>query len=183
MIVGWGISCEIVLTWMPQDLTNDKSTLVQVMAWCHQATSHYLSQCWPSSLSPYGVIRPQWIKELACQPFCVSLNNLNLNMNRMNNWFIDSYNFTHTCPFFQEHDSYRAFRSLCWNYSLSLVTKPHDEQSNLKPSLPSCIFYASTLRWIDKVKMCMTSVSRPIRRGKYFNRAEPRKPQLSRHIR
>ena len=29
--------------WMPQDLTDDKSTLVQVMAWCRQATSHYLS--------------------------------------------------------------------------------------------------------------------------------------------
>ena len=26
------------------------STLVQVMAWCRQATSHYLSQCWPKSL-------------------------------------------------------------------------------------------------------------------------------------
>ena len=24
-----------------------KSTLVQVMAWCHQAPSHYLNQCWP----------------------------------------------------------------------------------------------------------------------------------------
>ena len=33
--------------WMPQDLTDDKSTLVQVMAWCRQATSHYLNQCWP----------------------------------------------------------------------------------------------------------------------------------------
>ena len=28
--------------WMPRDLTDDKSTLVQVMAWCRQATSHYL---------------------------------------------------------------------------------------------------------------------------------------------
>ena len=37
MIDGWGISCEIVLTWMPQDLTDSKSILVQVMAWCHQA--------------------------------------------------------------------------------------------------------------------------------------------------
>ena len=46
------------LSWMPQDLADDKSTLVQVMAWCHQATSHYLSQCWLSSLSPYGVARP-----------------------------------------------------------------------------------------------------------------------------
>ena len=42
---GWGISYEIALRWIPQDLTNNKSTLVQVMAWCHQATSHYLSQC------------------------------------------------------------------------------------------------------------------------------------------
>ena len=43
-------------------VTDDKSTLVQVMAWCRQATSHYLSQCWPSSLSPYGVTRPRWVK-------------------------------------------------------------------------------------------------------------------------
>ena len=26
-----------------------------------QATSHYLSQCWPSSMSPCGVTRPQWV--------------------------------------------------------------------------------------------------------------------------
>ena len=32
------------------------------MAWCHQATSHYLCQCWPSSMSSYGVTRPQWVK-------------------------------------------------------------------------------------------------------------------------
>ena len=61
VIDGWNISCKIVLKWMPMDLTDGKSTLVQVMAWCHQATSHYLSQCWPKSLSPYGVIRPQWV--------------------------------------------------------------------------------------------------------------------------
>ena len=47
---------------MPLDLTDDKSTLVQVMAWCRQATSHYLSQCWPRSMSPNGVTRPQWVK-------------------------------------------------------------------------------------------------------------------------
>ena len=28
------------------------------MAWCHQATSHYLSQSWPRSMLPYGVVRP-----------------------------------------------------------------------------------------------------------------------------
>ena len=48
------ISSEIVLRWMPQDLTDDKSTLVQVMAWCRQATSHYLNQCWPRSMASLG---------------------------------------------------------------------------------------------------------------------------------
>ena len=42
------------LQWIPQDLTDDKSTLVQVMAWCRQATSHYLSSCWPSSMTSLG---------------------------------------------------------------------------------------------------------------------------------
>ena len=39
------------------------SQLFQVMAWYRQATSHYLSQCWLSFLSPYGVPRPQWVKD------------------------------------------------------------------------------------------------------------------------
>ena len=62
MIDGWCISCEIALIWMSLDLNDEKSTLVQVMAWCHQTASNYLSQCWPRSLSPYGVTRPQWVK-------------------------------------------------------------------------------------------------------------------------
>ena len=40
------------LRWLPQDLTDDKSTLVQVMACCRQTTSYYMSQCWPRSMSP-----------------------------------------------------------------------------------------------------------------------------------
>ena len=64
VIDGWSISGKIVLKWMPMDFTDGKSTLVQVKAWCHQATSHYLSQCWPRCLSPYGIIRPQWVHSL-----------------------------------------------------------------------------------------------------------------------
>ena len=62
MIDGWGISCELTRKWMSFDLIDDKSILVQVMAWCCQATSHYLSQCWPRSLSPYGITKPQRVK-------------------------------------------------------------------------------------------------------------------------
>ena len=50
---------------MPLNTFDDKSTLVQVMAWCHQTKSHYLSQCWPTSDPSYGVTRPQWVKETA----------------------------------------------------------------------------------------------------------------------
>ena len=60
-----GTYCEIVLRWMPQNHTSGNSTLVQVMAWCHQARSHYLSQCWPRFMSPYGVNRPEWHNSLA----------------------------------------------------------------------------------------------------------------------
>ena len=48
---------------MSLELTDCKSPLAQVMAWCHQATSHYLSQYWPRFMSPYGVTRPQGVKQ------------------------------------------------------------------------------------------------------------------------
>ena len=40
------------------------SWLVQVMAWCRQATSHYLSQYWPRSMLPNGITRPQWVNAI-----------------------------------------------------------------------------------------------------------------------
>ena len=57
-----------------------KSKLVQAVAWHHQATGHCLSQCWPSSISPYGVTDPQWVNCLKCShggilwPFFISLS-------------------------------------------------------------------------------------------------------------
>ena len=73
MIDGWGISYEIALIWMSQNIIDDRSTLVQVMVWCGQATSHYLSQCWPRSLSPYGVSRLQWVNTIQWK--VISTNN------------------------------------------------------------------------------------------------------------
>ena len=48
---------------MLQNILNGKSTWVQVMVWCHQTTSQYLSQCWPSSMVPLGhtgLMHQQW---------------------------------------------------------------------------------------------------------------------------
>ena len=46
VIDDWDMYCEMPSGKMPLDLTDDKSTLVQVMARCRQATSHHLKQCW-----------------------------------------------------------------------------------------------------------------------------------------
>ena len=43
------------VVWWMYNLTNEKSTLVQVMACRRMATSHYLSQCWSISMLPHGV--------------------------------------------------------------------------------------------------------------------------------
>ena len=66
MVDGWGISCEIGLMGLSLELTDDKSTSVQVMAGCHQATSHYLSQYWPISMSSYGITWLKWVKWISC---------------------------------------------------------------------------------------------------------------------
>ena len=39
---------------MTMNPIDDKSTLAQVMAWCLNATSHYLNHCWPRSLASLG---------------------------------------------------------------------------------------------------------------------------------
>ena len=66
-LISWlyvcNTSCEIVLRWMSQNIFDGKSTLTQLMAWCHQAPSHYLSRCWPRSMSPYGITRPQCVEK------------------------------------------------------------------------------------------------------------------------
>ena len=70
VIDGRDITCEIVLRWISLDLSDVKSILVQVMAWCRQATSHYLNQCWPRSLSPYDITRPQRFNGLVKTVVC-----------------------------------------------------------------------------------------------------------------
>ena len=62
-------ACKIVVRWIPQHSIDDESTLVQVMAWCCQTTSHYLSQCWPRSMWSSGVTRPQWVNPVNADIF------------------------------------------------------------------------------------------------------------------
>ena len=72
------ISSEFTLRQMPQAFTDDQSTLVQVVAWCQQATSHCLSECKPRSMLTYGVTRPQWVKPSRIQFHKILSNNYRL---------------------------------------------------------------------------------------------------------
>ena len=46
--------------WMPQNLSNQKSTMVQVMAWCHQATSMWVNV----DADLCGIIRLQLVHQI-----------------------------------------------------------------------------------------------------------------------
>ena len=60
--------CEISPSWILPILDDDKSNLVQVMAWCRQTASHYLTQG-----SPYGIIRSPFVNPLIrLTPICVN---------------------------------------------------------------------------------------------------------------
>ncbi|XP_037302921.1 protein KIAA0100 [Manduca sexta] len=79
----------------------------------------------------------------------------------------------------QEHDSYRAFRSQGLDLHLSIETKSSDKD----PYGPVVLLYGSTLRWFESLKLILSGITRPTRRGRLFGNVRPRKPQLSRHYR
>ena len=60
VIAGWVIAYEItpvVYRELSLNLTDDESALIQVKICWRQAASHYLSLCWPRSVSPHAVTR------------------------------------------------------------------------------------------------------------------------------
>ena len=94
------------------------------------------------------------------------------------------------------HDSFRAFRSSDLKPTFEFKTaapkhNPRRKSRNPPPQFadgdesdgPTFLLFASTLRWLKDFRQIVGSaVSRPIRKGKLFNTAKKRKPQLSRHM-
>ena len=70
--LSWAFSKKLPSYVCPID---DKTMLVQVMAWCCQATSHLLKQYWPRSTG-YGVIRLSWVDSSSFVEFYSHLYNL-----------------------------------------------------------------------------------------------------------
>ena len=61
---------------MPQYLIDYKSTQDQVIAWCHQAPSYYLSHCWHRSI-PYGTPRLYWVNSSVLGLICDCITECN----------------------------------------------------------------------------------------------------------
>ena len=59
-------STGIVIMGMLWGNNDGKPSLVLEMAWCHQATSHCMDQCWQRPMTPYGVTRPQLVNWFWC---------------------------------------------------------------------------------------------------------------------
>ena len=86
--------------WPTLNAFDDKSTLLQVMAWWRQTTSHYVSQCprttW--TMSPYGVTRPWWVNVSSLQNKCQTAYPDRLNLGRSGKLsFFIIYKFWQNC--------------------------------------------------------------------------------------
>ena len=57
-------SLKISLKSVSNGLIQNKSTLVQVLVWCHYATSHYLTQCWIMMNGKYNAHTDALFEEL-----------------------------------------------------------------------------------------------------------------------
>ena len=105
---------------MPQNAFDDKSTLDLVMAWCRQATSHYLRQCWTRSMSPYSVTTLSYIwTEDAKIWICCSLE-VSANL-----YFISQYRLLSCCK--GGGPSY----NLLWCLNVTAHLFPHHEVEHL----------------------------------------------------
>jgi hypothetical protein len=81
------------------------------------------------------------------------------------------------------HDSFSQFRSENINISLSFICDLDNLiEANTVKKLPTFKFYASTSRFLERIKNLLSSITRPIKRGKLFQNLRPRKPILSRHF-
>ncbi|TPP58771.1 hypothetical protein FGIG_02392 [Fasciola gigantica] len=78
-----------------------------------------------------------------------------------------------------EHDSYRYFRGNRLAMRISSTVRPAVDSKTAEQQ-PSCLFYTSVLKFADKLRMCLTKVARPIRRGRIFRHTPHRKPVFGR---
>ena len=103
---------------MLTSLNGEKSTLVQILAWCHQATSHYLSQSWLRSM----LLLSHNECQSTPQPITLTIDNAKLcqsqlmfffHIKRLNlNLHLTCYFFIFFCNY-KFYNRYRVSSDLC----------------------------------------------------------------------
>ncbi|VDN33489.1 unnamed protein product [Dibothriocephalus latus] len=63
---------------------------------------------------------------------------------------------------------------MIWLYPTSL--DPYNSAGRTDGGRPRCFLYTNVLKLFDRLKMCLTRVSRPIRKGAVFSCIKPKKP-------
>ena len=118
------------------------------MAWYCQATSHYLSQCWPRSLSPNGITRPQWVN------FIDSLTSVGFNVSSIEAssvplYLCSIYNFEFCilCAVQLLPNCYERAAQLFVQYLVQLTTK-----ETPKPGITFFGDWWISLKWTSKVE-------------------------------
>ena len=76
------------------------------------------------------------------------------------------------------YDAYQFFRSENLNLKFNFNSFPKTKDQ----CMPIMKFYASTLRFLQRIKDMFALITRPTSRGKIFSNLRPRKPLFSRHL-
>ncbi|CAH8576988.1 unnamed protein product [Heterobilharzia americana] len=79
-----------------------------------------------------------------------------------------------------QHDSYKYFRANRLAMQVNFTVKPPPSGSSKTDQRPWCLLYTSVLKFADKLRVCLSQISRPIRRGSLYNYNPPRKPNFGR---
>ena len=88
------------------------STLVHVMAWCHQAPSHYLNQCWPQ-LPSNAIMNMDSIKALFVTKICAWGSNPPYLFQKFQNCCLS---FRHTYTIYRKFLGEKKLRILAWHF-------------------------------------------------------------------
>ena len=95
------------------------------MAWCLQAKSHYLIQCWPKTVSPYGVTLPQlgevYLLSSAVRFMyhvmpCYTFRSLRLYGFRPRIRLAQKYGAGHSAPILTLHESSYIWLKCSWSH-------------------------------------------------------------------
>ena len=157
------------IRWMPQGLIDDKSILVQIMAWCHQATNHYLTHCRPRCLSPLGHnesilprrtrllnLCPKYWKSQSRHPisfdFMYDINMRNSHMQGINHDFMYGIKVWYKCV---EITLEKIVCKMCFTYKGHLSycvvsTVPADGLAPIGPQASTVTVMTEFMGWINK---------------------------------